>query len=98
MATDMQEDTPGRVEESATSGAIPGGIEGQVQILLQLVLEQGRQAREDSRATREDLRDMREDSRSTNRRIDRLFYSILGFGSASVVGIAAILIKLFLDG
>ena len=98
MATDMQEDTPGRVEESATSGAIPGGIEGQVQILLQLVLEQGRQAREDSRATREDLRDMREDSRVTNGRIDRLFYWILGFGSASVVGIAAILIKLFLDG
>ena len=105
MATDMQEDTPGRVEESATSGAIPGGIEGQVQILLQIVLEQGRQAREDSRATREDLRDMREDSRAMNARIDqlngridRLFYWILGFGSASIVSAAAILIKLFLDG
>lgn len=62
----------------------PGGAEGQARILLQLLLERGRQAREDSRAL--------------NGRIDRLFYWILGFGSASAAGIAAILIKLFLDG
>lgn len=84
MVAERREDTPEGVEGSATSGAIPAGVEGQVQILLQLLLEQGRQAREDSRAL--------------NGRIDRLFYWILGFGSASVVGIAAILIKLFLDG
>ena len=84
MATETQEDMTTRVERTATSGAISSGIEGQVQILLQLMLEQGRQAREDSCAT--------------NARIDRLFYWILGFGSASLVSAAAILIKLFLDG
>lgn len=84
MATETQEDMTTRVERTATPGAIPAGIEGQMQILLQLILEQGRQAREDSRAT--------------NSRIDRLFYWILGFGSASLVSAAAILIKLFLDG
>ena len=91
MATETQEDITSRVERSATSGAISGGVEGQVQILLQLMLEQGRQAREDFRVTRED-------SRATNARIDRLFYWILGFGTASLVSAAAILIKLFLDG
>ena len=87
MAAERQEDMTRGVEGSAISS----GVEGHVQILLQLVLEQGRQAREDARSARED-------SRATNGRIDRLFYWILGFGSASVVGIAAILIKLFLDG
>ena len=94
MATDMQEDAPGRVEESATSGAIPGGIEGHLQILLQL----SRQAREDARATREDFRAMNARIDQLNDGIDRLFYAIIGFGSALMVGLAAILIKLFLDG
>ena len=91
MATERQEDITAVAERSATSSAIPSGVEGQVQILLQLILEQGRQAREDSRVARED-------SRALNGRIDRLFYWILGFGSASLVGLIAILIKLFLDG
>ena len=111
MVAERQEDTPAGAEASATSGAIPTGIDGQMQILLQLVLEQGRQAREDSRATREDLRAMREDSRAMredsramnaridhlNGRIDRLFYWILGFGTALVIGVVAILIRLLLD-
>ena len=84
MVAERREDTPAGADGSATSGAIPSGVEGQVQILLQLILDQGRQAREDSRAT--------------NARIDRLFYWILGFGTASLVSAAAILIKLFLDG
>lgn len=84
MVAERREDTPGGAEGSPTSGAIPAGVEGQVQILLQLLLEQGRQAREDSRAL--------------SGRIDRLFYWILGFGSASIVGVVAILIKLFADG
>ena len=71
--------------------AISSGVEGHVQILLQLVLEQGRQSREDSRAMNARMDQL-------NGRIDRLFYWILGFGSASLVSAAAILIKLFLDG
>ncbi len=94
MATDMQEDAPGRVEASATSGAIPAAIEEHLQILLQL----SRQARENARATREDFRAMNARIDQLNDGIDRLFYAVIGFGSASVVGLAAILIKLFLDG
>ena len=33
-----------------------------------------------------------------NKRLDRLFYLVVGFGSASLAGLVAILIKLFLDG
>ena len=91
MATDMQEDTPGRVEASATSDSIPAGVEGQVQILSNLLLELDRRAREDSRAMNAQMDQL-------NKRLDRLFYLILGFGTASLVSAAAILIKLFLDG
>ena len=98
MVAERQEDTPGGAEEYATSGAISGGVEGQVQILLQLMLEQGRQAREDSRATREDFRAINAWIDQLNGRIDRLFYWILGFGSALVIGVVAILIRLLLDG
>ena len=94
MATDMQEDTPGRVEESATSGAITDVVERHLQILLQL----SHQVREDARAAREDFRAMNARIDQLNDGIDRLFYAILGFGSALMVGLAAILIKLFLDG
>ena len=91
MATDMQEDTPGRVEASATSGAIPTGVEGQVQILSNLLLELDRRAREDSRAMNAQMDQL-------IKRLDRLFYLVVGFGSASLAGLVAILIKLFLDG
>ena len=94
MATDMQEDTPGRVEASATSGAIPAAIEEHLQILRQL----SRQAREDARATREEFRAMNARMDRLDAGIDRLFYAIIGFGSALMVGLVAILIKLFLDG
>ena len=104
MATDMQEDTPGRVETSATTH---GGtdIDGLMQILFQQQLEQGRQAREDWRAIRENWCAIREERRAMNaqmdqliKRLDRLFYLVVGFGSASLAGLIAILIKLFLDG
>ena len=87
MAAERQEDMTRGVEGSAISS----GVEGHVQILLQLVLEQGRQSREDSRAMNARMDQL-------NGRIDRLFYWILGFGSASLVSAAAILIKLFFDG
>ena len=54
MVADMQEDIPRCVEASATSGAIPKGVEWHLQILRQL----SRQAREDAHATREDFRAM----------------------------------------
>lgn len=91
MAAEMQEDMAGRAEGTAASGAIVGGVEGQAQILLQLMLEQGRQAREDSRAMNARMDQL-------NERVDRLFYQILGLGSALTVGVAAILIKLLVDG
>lgn len=91
MAAERQDDMTGGEEGSAASGAILGGVEGHVQILLQLLLEQGRQAREDSR-------DMNARMDQLNGRVDRLFYWILGFGSALTVGVAAILIKLLVDG
>ena len=87
MAAERQEDITRGVE----GAAISGGVEGHVQILLQLVLEQGRQSREDSRAMNGRMDQL-------NGRIDRLFYWILGFGSALMVGVVAILVKLFLDG
>lgn len=90
MAAERQEDMTGGVGGSGTSGAILGGVEGHAQILLQLLLEQGRQAREDSRDANARMDQL-------NGRIDRLFYRILGFGSALTIGVAAILIKLFVD-
>lgn len=76
-----------------------------MQILFQQQSEQGRQAREDWRAIRENWCAIREERRAMNaqmdqlnKRLDRLFYLVLGFGSASLVGLIAILIKLFLDG
>ena len=106
MATDMQEDTPGRVEASATTpvGTIED-IDGLMRILFQHQLEQGRQAREDWRAIRENWCAISEERRAINaqmdqlnKRLDRLFYLVVGFGTASLVSAAAILIKLFLDG
>ena len=91
MAAERQEDMTRGVEGSAISGAISGGVEGHVQILLQLLLEQGRQAREDSRAMNGRMDQL-------NGRIDRLFYWMLGFGGGLAVGVAVILIRLFLDG
>ena len=90
MVAERQDDMTGGVEGSAAPGAIPGGVEGHVQILLQLLLEQGRQAREDSRAMNARMDQL-------NGRVDRLFHWILGFGSALAIGVAAILIKLFVD-
>ena len=87
----QQDDMTGGAEGSVASGAIVGGVEGHVQILLQLLLEQGRQAREDSRTMNARMDQL-------NGRVDRLFYWILGFGSALTVGVAAILIKLLVDG
>ena len=91
MATNMQEDTPVRVEASATSGATLVEVEEHARILFQLLLEGNRQARENSRAMNAQMDQL-------NKRLDRLFYLVLGFGSASLVGLVAILIKLFLDG
>lgn len=91
MAAEMQEDMTGCAEGTAASGAIVGGVEEQAQILLQLMLEQDRQAREDSRAMNARMDQL-------NERVDRLFYQILGLGSALTVGVAAILIKLLVDG